>query len=41
MPNDTNREVIAILTPVPTVIGWLDEIQDYLPETEAFTNCSE
>lgn len=41
MPSDTDKEVIAILTPVPTVIEWLKDIQDFLPETEAFTNCSE
>jgi hypothetical protein len=41
MPNDANKEVIAVLTPVPTVIGWLEDIQGYLPQTEAFTNCSE
>lgn len=39
MPADPNEttEVEAVLVSVPTKIWWYDEIEDHLPETEAFS----
>lgn len=35
MPSD-DKEIVAVLVPVPTTIWWLDEIEDHLPQTVAF-----
>lgn len=37
MPSD-QKEIEAVLVPVPTKIWWADEIEGHLPQTEAFSD---